>query len=127
MMRHSSALLTILIAYSAYSFGVMIPYENNTVLHYSLKENISVTCSGTDEVTWRNTITLSRNYTINAETPYRKLLQIKNASVYNAGIFECVSKKHRDEFMRILIFPDASCYPDKGANPIYTIPIPNLG
>ncbi|XP_065222069.1 uncharacterized protein LOC135846732 [Planococcus citri] len=105
MMQHSFVLLIMLIAYSAYSFGVMIPYKNNTKIFYSAKENISITCSGTDEVTWTNTDRLEGNYTIDAQTPYRKILEIRNASFYNAGIFECASTNNSDDFMRLFIYP----------------------
>ncbi|XP_065222065.1 uncharacterized protein LOC135846730 [Planococcus citri] len=130
MMRHSSVLLTILIAYSAYSFGVMIPYSNNTNLYFSAKENISITCSGTDEVTWTTSFTLKKGYSkhrIIAETPYRKILQIKNASLINVGIHECVSKKNRNEFMRIFLYPDKSCYRDNGTHNFATVSISNSG
>ncbi|XP_065223045.1 uncharacterized protein LOC135847442 [Planococcus citri] len=126
MMRHSSVLLIILIANS---FGVMIPYENNTGLYYSAKENIAITCTGTieDEVTWTHTNILKGNYTINAQTPYRKLLEIKNASVFNAGIYYCISTKNTNEFMRIFLLPDNSCFPDNGAHKKYTISVSNPG
>ncbi|XP_065222067.1 uncharacterized protein LOC135846731 isoform X2 [Planococcus citri] len=110
MMRYSSVLLIILIAYSAYCFGVMIPYKNDTILTYSAKENLTITCTGTDEVTWMHSYNVEGGYTIIAETPYRKILQIKNASAINAGIYFCVSKNNSDDFMRIFLFADASCY-----------------
>ncbi|XP_065213610.1 uncharacterized protein LOC135840823 [Planococcus citri] len=115
MMRHSSVLLMILIAYLAHSFGrVMIPYENNTALYYSTKENISITCIGTndDKVTWMHDNTLEGNYTIDAQTPHRKVLEIKNATLFNAGIYYCVSTKNSNEFMRMYILPDESSIRD---------------
>ncbi|XP_065226055.1 uncharacterized protein LOC135849509 isoform X2 [Planococcus citri] len=118
MMPHSSVLLIILIAYSAHSFGVTIPYKNNTWLYYSYKENITITCSGTDEVAWRLGFFWMRgNYTVIEQTPLRKIIHIKNASIYNCGIYECVSAKNSDEFMRLHIMPDNTCYPHNGTQP----------
>ncbi|XP_065213226.1 uncharacterized protein LOC135840552 [Planococcus citri] len=127
MMRNSSVLLMILIAYSAYSFGVMMPYTNNTVLHYSVKENISITCTGTneDKVTWMHDNTVKGNYTINAQTPYRKLLEIRNASVLNAGMYYCVSTKNSYEFMWIFLLPDDPAFINNGDHRIYINSISN--
>ncbi|XP_065224433.1 uncharacterized protein LOC135848453 [Planococcus citri] len=129
MMRHSSILLIILIAYLAYCFGVMIPYENNTAIYYSAKENISIACTGTDkdEVTWMHANILKGKFNVVAETPYRKVLQIRNASVFHAGRYYCVSTNNINKFMMIFILPDASCFPDNGAHRSYTLSVSNSG
>ncbi|XP_065222066.1 uncharacterized protein LOC135846731 isoform X1 [Planococcus citri] len=110
MMRHSSVLLIILIAYSAYCFGVMIPYENNTMLEFSARENLTITCTGTDEVTWKRSSSMRGKYTVIAESPRRQIFQVKNASVYHAGVYNCVSTNNSDDFMSIFLFPDDSCF-----------------
>ncbi|XP_065225934.1 uncharacterized protein LOC135849423 [Planococcus citri] len=113
MMGHSSILIIILIAYLAYSFGVMIPYKNNTAVEHAWRENISITCTDdVDEVTWTHSFTMGGNYSIKVETPRRKVLKIKNASLYNIGVYECVSIKNRNEFMRIYVSCDVSCWED---------------
>ncbi|XP_065221394.1 uncharacterized protein LOC135846312 isoform X2 [Planococcus citri] len=113
MIGRSSVLLTILIAYLAYSYGVMIPYKNNTFVYYSWKENISITCTDdVDEVTWTHFFAMGANYSIKVETPHRKVFKIKNASFYNTGMYDCVSTKNRNEFMRIYLNCDESCKKD---------------
>ncbi|XP_065226056.1 uncharacterized protein LOC135849509 isoform X3 [Planococcus citri] len=116
MMPHSSVLLIILIAYSAHSFGVTIPYENNARIHYSYKENITISCTGTDKVAWRHidAFWMKGNYTVIEQTPYRKILQIKNATLYHTGVYECFSINNSDDFMSLWVLPDNTCYPHNG-------------
>ncbi|XP_065218777.1 uncharacterized protein LOC135844490 isoform X2 [Planococcus citri] len=123
MMRNSSVLLMILIAYSAYSSGVMMSYENNTVLNYTPKENISITCTSTgeDTVTWiRDDIVKGKgNYTINAQTPYRKLLEIRNATVFHSGRYYCVSTNDGDNYMWIYLLPEYPAFKNTHPGKIY--------
>ncbi|XP_065221393.1 uncharacterized protein LOC135846312 isoform X1 [Planococcus citri] len=112
MIGHSSILLIILIAYSAYSFGVLIPYKNDSYVYFSMNETISITCTGTDEVTWFAAYSAGGNYTVKAETPYRKVLQIRNATEDHTGMYVCASTKNRKESMRISVHCDDSCFID---------------
>ncbi|XP_065220710.1 uncharacterized protein LOC135845805 [Planococcus citri] len=121
MMRNSFVLLMILIAYSAYSSGVMMSYENTTVLHYTPKENISITCTGTgeDTVTWIPEDIVKGNYTIHAQTPYRQLLEIRNASVFHAGTYYCVSTKDSENSMWIDLLPEYPAFKNTHPHRVY--------
>ncbi|XP_065223693.1 uncharacterized protein LOC135847891 [Planococcus citri] len=117
MMQHLSVLLIILIAFSAYCFGVMIPYQNATTIYYSKNENLTITCTGTDEIMWKRANNETGSYAVITQTPRRKILQIKNASLVNAGIHLCYSATNSSDLMGIFLFPDTKSFYE-GRKPI---------
>ncbi|XP_065209998.1 uncharacterized protein LOC135838342 isoform X2 [Planococcus citri] len=106
MMGYSLVVLTILISYSACSFGVQLGFNPNTILNFGPGENITITCSGDDEIMWDVATTPTGKYFIRDETPNRKILEVRNAKLYDGAVCRCHLKKDENDFIKISILPD---------------------
>ncbi|XP_065204993.1 uncharacterized protein LOC135834928 [Planococcus citri] len=115
MMRHWSTLLIILIACASYSLGVLISYPHNSVVNFSPGENISLTCSGLEEVQWEVDSPPLGVYSVRVETPKRKILEIVNATTDNTGVYKCYPIKRKVEFSKIYLSA-VSVRPEKSEN-----------
>ncbi|XP_065204137.1 uncharacterized protein LOC135834234 [Planococcus citri] len=125
MIGRSFVVITILIAFSGYALGLHMSYPNESFVFFSVRENITLTCTGNEEVMWAVHCSHKGIYSMKEESPSRKIVQIKNATLFHAGDYACHSKKNTTEFVYIYLNPDDSVIESMGFDPradSYVIP-----
>ncbi|XP_065208080.1 uncharacterized protein LOC135836930 isoform X2 [Planococcus citri] len=106
MTRNPLILFVVLISCSVSSIGLEIPYRNNSLLTLCInhhEKNFTIPCSDVDEVEWLiNTNTKAKNF-IQVLAPNKKNVVIKDANMWDTGVYKCFSKNNPAVFMKVVL------------------------
>ncbi|XP_065205775.1 uncharacterized protein LOC135835445 [Planococcus citri] len=105
MSRHLILILA-WISCSTISFGSTLEYyraSNNSLYALQVNQSCAIICSDINEVEWKLSTTNKATNSIHEENPYRKIVKIEKATIYDTGVYTCQSKRDPNLFIRFFM------------------------